>query len=105
MTYIEFWLNIGKFEKGILIPYIIFIIIFLIYIIIMLLIFKNKIHFEISVGLRYYIIMIIIYLFLVLLVIFPLFLLYLIISSFFVVFKSPYNLKNDKSKGVLFFII
>ena len=43
--YIEFWFNIGKSEKGNLIPYIVFIIIFLIYIIIILLIFKKKIHF------------------------------------------------------------
>ena len=102
-TYVEMWYNIGKSEKGILIPYIIFSIIFLIYIILMLLIFKKKIHFKIGVGLRYYILLIINLIFLALLIIFPLYILYLLIYSFFVVLRPPYNFNNKKDKGVAIF--
>ena len=81
-TYAEFWCNIGKKEKGILISYLIFCVLSLIYSIILVLIEKEKIHIKIGVNLGYTFMIIINLLFFAIIVISPLAILYLILNSF-----------------------
>jgi len=90
-TYAEFWCNIGKKEKGIIIPYLIFCVFSLIYSIILVLIEKEKIHIKIGVDLGYTFMIIINLLFFAIIVICPLAILYLIFCSFFVVHKTLFD--------------
>ena len=103
-TYAEFWCNIGKKEKGILIPYLIFCVLSLIYSIILVLIEKEKIHIKIGVNLGYTFMVIINLLFFAIIVISPLAILYLIFCSYFVVHKTPFDFSYYNQYGSHFWI-
>ena len=91
LTYNSFWCDIGKYELGILLSYLIYVILVLIYEIIFFLIHKNKIHLEIGTGILYKTIIIINFFIFTIFTTFNILILLLIIYSIIVVARSPYD--------------
>ena len=96
-TYTKFWKDIGKYETGILIPCLIFLVILSLFYLFFYLRDNNIIHLEINQGIIYYFLLILNFVLLIILYILTFFICYLNVYSIFVVVKIPndFNSIND----------
>ena len=101
--YVNFWNNIGKYETGILVPCLIFLIILFIFFLLLYLKYTNKINIEINQGKFYYFLLILHFVFQIILSIIEILLFYLVIYSFIVVIEIPYDAFDDlwRKKGTV----
>ena len=90
-TYADFWMNIGKNEDQILIPYLVFIVLLLFLNLFFYLKNSNKIHLEINQGVFYYLLLIITLLFMTIQYFLGFCVLYLFVSSLLVAIKTPFD--------------
>lgn len=96
-SFTNFWCNIGSFENGVLISYLIFIIIYIAFEIFSLLIHKKVINLNINGGILYYIIVFMNILFFVIFYIYMPLLFFLTVYSIIVTASSPLEIKYQQS--------
>ena len=88
-TYTKIWMNIGKYELSILIPFLIFLVLVFLYILFLYLKDLNKIQLERKQGIFYYSILIFSFVSSIIIYIFLFFICYLNVYSIFVLAKVP----------------
>lgn len=98
-SFTNFWCNIGSFENGVLISYLIFIIIYIAFEIFSLLIHKKVINLNINGGILYYIIVFMNILFFVIFYIYMPLIFFLTVYSIIVTASSPLQIKYQQSRN------
>jgi len=98
-SFTNFWCNIGSFENGVLISYLIFIIIYIAFEIFSLLIHKKVINLNINGGILYYIIVFMNILFFVIFYIYMPLIFFLTVYSVIVTASSPLQIKYRQSRN------